>query len=474
MKKHFVVPVLMCLCAAGAAADVSVTVYNGNLGLVRDTRDIRVEKGETKLSFDDIAALVDPTSVHIALPSAPGRYSVLEQNFEYDLVSTDKLLEKYIGREITVERRVGKDGDKKEVLRGTLLSTAGGIVLQTDDRILMSPAGEISLAKLPDGLILKPTLSWLLKSEVSGPQKAEIDYLTSGISWSADYVLVSGQDDKKLDLTGWVTVDNRSGATYGDAKLKLVAGDVHRAPEPMAKVAMLRSMSFDMAAEAAPAPQFQEKSFFEYHLYDLQRKTTLKNNETKQIEFIAAQDVPSRKAFVFDPSGAVVPYGYNEYARSNRQYGAQQNGKVAVMLEFRNSEDDHLGKPLPQGRIRVYKKDTDGTLQFIGEDRIDHTPKNEPVRIELGNAFDITGERTQTDFRSGDDWCEESFKITLKNRKDTPVEVKAVEHLYRWSNWKIQESSQKFEKKDSRTVEFTVTIPPDSEKTVTYRVRYWW
>lgn len=451
-------------------AEVELTVYNQNLGLVKEQRTITLKKGINEVNFVDVASQIDATSVHFKSITAPNEVTVLEQNFEYDLISHDKLLQKYIDKEITLVRRFGISGEKVETLKGILLSTRGGITLKVGDNIYLNPSGEIILTKLPEGFVTKPTLSWLINTERAGEHKVEVGYLTNGINWNADYVIVADKDDKKVDLNGWVTINNQSGATYKDAKLKLIAGDIHRVKPPSAVTEYDRYL----AAEAKAAlPQFEEKPFFEYHLYTLKRSATIRDNETKQIEFAQANQVPVKKLFIYDGAKSQF-YGYSEYLRADQRYGAQSKKEVYVMLEFKNSKDNNLGIPLPKGRMRVYKEDTDKTLQFIGEDWIEHTPKDEPVRIYLGNAFDIVGERMQTDFKRGDDWVTESYKITLRNHKEEPVEIKVIEHLYRWSNWRITEKSQDYEKRDARTIEFTVAVPANGEKTVNYTVRYWW
>ena len=469
MRKKIFLASLILFPIISFSQEIDLTVYNQNLGLVKDRREIKIDRGVQKIEFTDVAAQIDPTSVHFKSLTAPDKCSVLEQNFEYDLISREKLLQKYIGKEIELEKRLGKDGEKKEIVRGTLLSTVDGLTIKSGDKILINPSGEVSLSKLPEGLILRPTLSWLLENEIPGEHKIEVDYLTNGIKWDADYVVISDKDDKNLDLTGWVTIDNKSGATYKDAKLKLIAGDIHRASasggprEDMYNAKLMRS----------PQPQFEEKSFFEYHMYTLQRPATVKNNETKQIEFVSGTNVPIKKLFIYD-GAAQQFYGYNQYSRADRNYGVQSNKKVSVMLDFKNSKENNLGIPLPKGKIRVYKEDTDKSLEFIGEDSIDHTPKDENVRIYLGDAFDIVGERVQADFKNGDDFADETYKITVRNHKEDAVDVRVVEKLYRWSTWKITSKSQDYEKKDSRTIEFKLKVPKNGENTVTYTVHYWW
>ncbi|HAX61758.1 MAG TPA: hypothetical protein DCX95_04245 [Elusimicrobia bacterium] len=469
MKKFLSFIVFVLAASLSFSQEVDLTVYNQNLGLVKDRREIKIDKGVQKVEFTDVAAQIDPTSVHFKSLTHPNKCSVLEQNFEYDLISREKLLQKYIGKEIELERRFGKDGEKKEMVKGTLLSTAGGLTIKSGDKILVNPSGEISLSKLPEGLILKPTLSWVLENEIAGEHKIEVDYLTNGINWNADYVIVSDKDDKNLDLTGWVTIDNKSGATYKDAKLKLIAGDIHRAVQP----GFQQENVMYAARTKTAAPQFEEKSFFEYHLYTLQRRTTVRDNETKQIEFVSGTNVPVKKLYIYD--GAVQKfYGYNQWSRADRNYGIQSNKKVYVMLDFKNSKENNLGLPLPKGKMRVYKEDSDKSLEFIGEDFIEHTPKDENVRIYLGDAFDIVGERVQTAFKNGDDFADETFKITIRNHKEEPIEVRVVEKLYRWSNWKITQKSQDYEKKDSRKIEYKLKIPKNGENAITYTVHYWW
>jgi len=470
MRKIFLLLYSIILGSCIYSQELELTIYNQNLGLVKDKRKIEIGKGEQKIEFTDIAAQIDPTSVHFKSLTAPDKCYVLEQNFEYDLINREKLLQKYIGQEIELERRFGKDNEKKEVVKGILLSTSGGLTIKSGEKILVNPSGEISLSKLPEGLILKPTLTWLLQNDFPGEHKIEVNYLTNGINWTADYVIVTDKKDKNIDLTGWITIDNKSGATYKNAKLKLIAGDINR----ITQYDTLKKDFYETKITAlAQAPQFEEKTFFEYHMYTLQRKTTIRDNETKQIEFISKSDIPVKKLYIYDGSKLKF-YGYQEWIRTDKNYGSQSNKKVAIMFEFKNSKENNLGLPLPKGRIRVYKEDTDNLLEFIGEDSIEHTPKDEEIRIYLGDAFDIIGDRKQIDFRSGNDWCEESFKIAIRNHKEEQVEVCVIEKLYRWKNWKIINKSHDYEKKDSRTIEFKITVDKNSETVITYTVKYWW
>jgi hypothetical protein len=330
---------------------------------------------------------------------------------------------------------------------------------------------EFNFPALPDGLITKPTLVWQVESVLGGSQDVEVTYLTSGVSWQANYIVVLADDDESLDLDGWVTLDNRSGTGYEDAKLKLIAGDIHRVPT--AGYAMDEGLRYEAEAPAA-APQVEERAFFEYHLYEVQRPVTVKDRQTKQIEFVTGSDVPAEKFFVYDGSQMQF-WGYYQPV-DDPSYGTASNEKVMVMLQFQNEEEQGLGVPLPKGTLRVFKKDVDGSTLLVGEDAIDHTPKDEQVRLYIGDAFDIVGERVQTDFRVDydEDWMEESFEITVRNHKDEDVEVRVVEHLFRWSEWEIIEESHDHDKMDARTIEFRVPVEADGEAVVSYTVRYEW
>lgn len=466
--------IVFSFCFLSLLHAVDVTIYNDNLGLVRDQRSFDFKSGVSAVTMDDVAAQIDATSVHFASLSDPGGLRVLEQNFQYDLVNETKLMEKYLGREIEIERIVGTGKDKRETLKGTLLSNMGGRVVQSGGKLYLNPEGRVVLPELPEGFVTKPRLQWQVSSKKSGKQECEVAYLTGGLSWKSDYVLKISPANDRLDLNAWVTLTNVSGVAYKDAKLKLVAGDVNR-------VAQAQLRGFSMAKQALRAAevedaQFQEKSFFEYHLYTLQRPATLMNNETKQIELASGQNVPVKKLFIYDGSANTGGY-YNSYSQSDPNYGASSTEKkVWVMLEFKNSKENNLGLPLPKGTLRVYQQDTDGALEFIGEDAIDHTPKDELVRVKMGNAFDVVGERTRTNYQISTDRksMTETFQIKVRNHKDQAVTVRVVEHLYRWTNWRVTESSQKWNKKDAQTIEFNVPVPKDGEGIVNYTVKYSW
>ncbi len=464
---------------------VELTVYNNNLGLVKEERAVNLPKGISELRVTDVASRIDATSVHFKSLTDPDGCFVLEQNYEYDLIGRNKLLEKYIDKEIILERTEGstekieaqvqKDlkatretSPKIERIRATLLSIKDGMVVRIGDEIFLNPSGRVILPALPEGLITKPTLMWQISNKREGKHNIELSYLTSGINWKADYTAIIKKDDRLLDLSSWVTINNQSGATYPDAKLKLMAGEVHRIAERER-----RDVVYKMASMEAPTSGFKEKPFFEYHLYTLSRPSTIKDNQIKQIELISPREIASQKLYFYDGIGPSV---IGRLDCRNSRFTVVCNKKVNVMLEFTNSKENNLGIPLPAGKIRLYKEDPeDKGLEFIGEDRIDHTPKDEKVRLYVGNAFDIVGEHIQTDIKKiANNVWEESFKIKLRNHKDKKVEVRVMEHLYRWREWQIVQKSQDYEKLDARTVQFLVKVPANKEKILTYTVRYTW
>jgi hypothetical protein len=444
---------------------------------VRNDREVPLATGRNTIRFTDVAGLIDPTTVSFSSLTDPAGTRVIEQNFQFDLVSTEKLLAKFIDRNIAIERNVG---DKVETLEGTLLSTQGGIVIREADgsvRTVPYNAG-VKLPSLPGGLITRPTLVWDVNAGKAGVHKTRVSYQTSGITWWADYNLTfsEGADANscRLDVGAWVSILNQSGATYPDAKIKLVAGDVHRADnlQPAAPMMAKRAMS-DAAREEVAG--FVEKSFFEYHLYTLGRQSSLPENSTKQIElFPKVSRVACEKTLVY--AGQAGQW-YGGGPMTDRNYGITGNKKVDTYLSFKNREENGMGVPLPSGRVRVSKLDTaDGSLEFIGEDRIDHTPKNETLLLKLGSAFDVVGERRQVDFKvdSNRNTMTEEIEVKIRNRKDQPVTVVVKENLYRWTNWKITQANRSFEKQDSRTIHIPVQVAADGEEVVRYTVRYTW
>ncbi|MEA1994379.1 MAG: DUF4139 domain-containing protein [Euryarchaeota archaeon] len=446
-----IVAVVISACVTETAEkDTEITIYNQNFGVVKETREIELEKGMSTVMIQDVAKLIDPTSVSITDLTAST--AVLEQNYLYDLVSKEKIYEKYTGKEISL---TDKNGD---TIKGTLLSYSGDeLVIQNDDGVHILKAEEVSLPTLPEGLITKPTLQWLLDTDRGGDHNIQLSYITSGLNWKADYVAVVNNDDSALDLTSWVTLDNRTGASYKNAKLKLIAGDVHRVEETDRNYPEVA----EEKAGAPAAPHFEEESFFEYHMYTLQRTTDVLNNQQKQVTLFETDDVTVEKEYVFDT-------GWYSY-----YYGSSGESVIKTMLSFENVEENNMGMPLPKGTVKVYKKDSEGQLQFIGEDSIDHTPKDEKIRIYLGDAFDLVGEKKQTDYeRIGDDASETGYEVTLRNHKDEDVTITVIGHL--WGDWTMTDSSHDWEKEDANTVVWHINVPEDGETTLTYTVRVEW
>jgi len=436
------------LFACPAAAEepaIAVTVYNNNLGLVRERRAISLDEGVSVYSFTDVAALIDPTSVHFRPVDGRGGLEVLEQNFEYDLVSSEKLFEKYLEHPVEIFLEEGAD-----VIRGELLSFRGGSFVLKDSR-----EGRISVVQqeairnvefLGDAgdFVTRPTLVWTVENEGAGERDVEIEYLTAGISWHAEYVALADEPNESIHFAGWVSVENRSGADYRRARLKLMAGDVARA-ETEREVLFAEARA--MGAKAAPVT---ERPIFEYHLYEVERPTTIGDNQVKQISFVPTRKVPVVKEYLFDPS--------------------RQGEKVGVFLEFQNEKDHGLGIALPAGLVRVFQDDGRGGSEFIGEDRIDHTPRNEKVRLRIGYAFDLVGEKKITEERRITDRERlRTVEITLRNRKDSAVEIKVWDRIE--GDWAIEQESRPHRKEDVRTAEWIVPVPADGEEVLTYTVR---
>ena len=451
-------------------------------GVVRENRQIQLNQGENIVRFTDVAAEIDPTTVSFESLTSPTAANVLEQNYEYDLVSADKLLGKYLGKDIQVVRRGAGANGPAETLAGTLLSfdTANLVLQGSEGKVQVLARGpqieQIELAKSDEGLITKPTLVWKINSNQAGPQMARVTYQTGSLTWRADYNLTVNPTDDAADIGAWVTIVNQSGAAYPDSKLKLVAGDVQRVkpPQNMVRQAV---MAEDALSAAAPAG-FVEKAFFEYHLYTLGRSTSLANNSTKQIELFASKtNIPIKKTYVYYGIPQQLRYWAPDSPNADQNLGTESNKKVDVYLLLTNSEKNGLGIPLPAGRIRVYKRDpADNAQEFIGEDVIQHTPKDEDVSVKLGSAFDIVGERRQTDFNANYNGhvITESFEIKLRNHKNEPVHVIVKENLYRWVNWDITACSDPWQKQDYRTIHIPVEVPANGAKTVTYSVKYTW
>ena len=436
---------------------VAVTVYNVNLGLVKDQRQIKLPKGKGELRFMDVASKIIPTSVSIKSLVDPDTLQILEQNYEYDLLNPQKLLDKYVGKEVKLYYK-NFYTEREEIVTATLLSNNGGPIFKIGDEITFGHPGRIIFPGVPENLISKPTLVWLIENSLTSVQRVEATYLTNGINWRADYVVTLNDKDDRADLSGWVTIDNKSGTTYKNAKLKLVAGDVHRVTDEYEyRDKMLRLAEVSAKAE----PQFEEKEFFEYHIYTLQRPSTIKDNQTKQISLVTADTIPVKKELLF--------YGARYYYY-NKHGEVMSNQKVGVFVEMENKKEHNLGIPLPKGTVRVYKHDHEGSLQFVGEDSIDHTPKDEKVRVKLGDAFDVVGSRKQTDWKKiASDTYEAGFEISLRNHKKEDIVVRVIEPIP--GDWNMLSSSHAYKKTEAFTAEFNIPVPKDKEVKLTYRVR---
>jgi hypothetical protein len=453
------VPTAHSVSTAEDRKTVSITVYNQNFGLVREVRELpALGSGKVELEFRDVAANIQPETVNIKAVGAGG-LSVLEQNYRFDLLSPQTLLEKYVGKRVRAYRYHEQTG-KEDVVDADLLSIEGGPILKFNNEITFGYPARLAFPEVPDNLIAKPTLVWLVDS-AAAKQTVEVTYLTQNLNWSADYVLVVDDAEKKGDLTGWVTLVNQSGASYKNAELKLVAGDVNRVqPPPAAPMAYGAAMS--KAARAQP--QFQEQGLFEYHLYSLQRPTSVLQNEQKQVNLLTAPGIGVNKKLIF--------YGQQYWFRG--QYGqVMSNQKVGVYLDIQNSEQNRLGMPLPKGTLRVYKADKSGAKQFVGEDAIDHTPRDEKLRVKMGEAFDVVGDRKQTEWHElGGCVSESAWEIEVRNHKDTPVEVEDYEPV--GGDWTMVSSSQTAEKKDASTFTFNIKVPARGTTKVNYKVRVRW
>jgi hypothetical protein len=444
--------------------ELAVTVYNSNIALVRDVRQLQMPSGGFRLKFMDIAATVNPATVHFRSLTDPDKLSVSEQNYEYDLLEPAKLLNKYVGKEVTLVRSYMDNGTTKhEEIKATLLANNNGPVWRVGNDIVTGMEGEsYRFPGVPANLYDRPTLLMSLENSGSTRQKIEASYLAANLSWNADYVLTVGRDDKAADLDGWVTVVNNSGTAFHNAKLQLVAGDLNRIQPLNGR----DSAQFGIAmAKAAPAPQFEQENFSEYHLYSLGRKTSMEDKETKQISLLQGSGIPVEKLLIVN--------GQNYYYRGPQNPGAPMKDQVMVYYKFKNETKAGLGIPLPAGNVRVYQKDSKGGVLFVGEDRIDHTPKDEFLNVKVGNAFDVVSERKQTDYKSlGSHTWEIEFEIKLRNHKDTPVTVQVNEPI--GGDWEMLSSSFKYEKTAAFAARFEVPVAANGEAVLRYRVRAHW
>jgi hypothetical protein len=482
----------------------ALTIYNQNFAVVRERLPLDLKAGANTVTFSGATMHLEPDSVVLRDPAGKVALRVLEQNYRADTISQGLLLSLYEGQELdflvrdqnakeyTVRGKVVRSGYapnfwagnryghefmQRQQMMGNLGAGMGQPIIEVDGKLRFSLPGEPLFPALTDDSILKPQLAWTLASDQPAKLDAELGYITGGMSWEASYNLIAPEKGDTLDITGWVTIDNQSGKQFDLAAVKLMAGDVSKLQPEQAQMKYAMAARLELAADAA-GPQVTEKSFDEFHLYSLARPVTLRNRETKQVEFIRATGVKAKTFYVYDGAETAQYRGWNaQMIRQQPDYGTQSNPKVWVMREFKNSEENKLGLPLPKGRTRFYRQDdADGRLEFTGENTIDHTPKNETVRLYTGDAFDLVGERTRTDFALSNrqDQMEEAFEIKLRNRKTEPVEVRVTEKLYRWSNWTVVDKTHDFEKKAAQDIEFRVTVPADGETVLRYRVRYDW
>jgi len=469
--------VMIGLCCAGFASvpgqtseqtttardrqSVNITVYNSSLGLVRETRRLTLPDGRIALRFSDVTSQIRPETVHLASLTAPSALRILEQNYQYDLLNPAKLLDKFVGKEITlVLRHYQNNTESFEPVQATLLSNNGGQVWRINGQIVINPSNiaEMRFPDLPKNLVATPTLVWDVENGTAGVQMVEASYLTGGMNWRADYVLLVNADDTKGDLQGWVTLTNQSGATFEDARLQLVAGDVNRVSSDR-EFALAGAMAKRADMNES---QFQEQGFFEYHLYTLQRPSTIRDNETKQVSLLEAAGFNVQKEFVLN--------GQHYYYAGYNSPGQPIKEKVGVYVQFRNSQQNKLGMPLPAGTIRLYKKDDKGNQQFIGEDRIDHTPKDEDVRVKVGDAFDIVAERKQMDYKViARNVYEYAYEIKIRNHKDSAINVVVNEPI--GGDWEMISATFEAKKTAAFAAQFNVPVARDGEATLAYRVR---
>ena len=463
---------------AWVQAQPALTIYNQGFAVVRERVPLDLKAGENAVTFVGATAQLEPDSVVLRDPAGRVQFRILEQSYRADVMSQGVLLALNEGKEIDF---VVRDQNAKEyTVRGKVIRSGynpGGEptapIIEVDGKLRFSLPGEPLFPALAGDGILKPTLAWTIAAAQPAKFESELGYITGGMTWEAAYNLVAPEKGNSLDIVGWVTVGNHSGKVFERATVKLMAGNVNKiAPKGPREERMVAraAMAMDMAA-----PQVTEKAFDEFHLYSIPRSLSLRDRETKQVEFMRAAGVTAPVIYVYD--GAAMFSGFHGGMIRDPGYGTQSNKKVWVMREFRNSEQNKLGLPLPKGRMRFYRQDdADGRIEFTGESELDHTAKNELIRVKTGDAFDVVGERVRTNFSGNNrqDYAEEDFEIKVRNRTTEPVQVRVVERLYRWTNWTITQKSDEFTKKDAQTIEFNVTVPPDTEKIVTYRVRYDW
>ncbi len=502
------------LVAASAVAEPSVTIYNQRFGVVRESIHLDLQQGVNQVTFNDTTAHLEPDSVMLRDPAGKANIRILEQNYRADQLSPELLLKLNEGKFIDF---IIQNGDQRDIVQGRVVRSnyaphsanamqrygqqyqmmqqaiayggASQPIIEIYGKLHFGLPGQPLFPSVPDDSILKPTLTWTLESDTAGAIDAEIGYLTGGMSWEASYNLVAPKEGDKVDLVGWVTMDNQSGKTFENAQIKLMAGNVSKL-QPQNQMMDEMQVGGAIRARGGFEPTVTEKSFDEYHLYTVERAVTLRDRETKQVEFVRADGVTSNRFYVYDGT-KIDPNQYRgwgtEQLMQQRDYGTQSNKVVWVMREFENTKENGLGIPLPAGKTRFYQRDavalesgadsaSGGQLEFTGENVIAHTPQGETVRVYTGDAFDLVGERKQVSYSMDYNahWVDEMFEVKVRNRKKEPAEIRVVEHLYRGTNWEIRSPSMQFEKTDAQTIEFRVQLQPDEEKKVTYLVHYTW
>jgi hypothetical protein len=499
MKARFVLFLAFCgSLYAQQGSQPSLTIYNQDFAVVRQELPLDLKSGENQINVSDITMHLEPDSVILRDPSGKHSLHVLEQNYRADPISESLLLSLYEGK--TIDFEVGT-GQGVQIIKGRVIRSgytphsdfamnrygqnyyqaqiagaSGQPIIEVNGQLRFSLPGTPIFPSLTDDSILKPRLEWVLATDKAGKFPAELSYVTGGMSWQADYNIIAPEKGDVVDIIGWVTMDNQTGRTFENARIKLMAGDVNKIQPGMPAAYVMKAAMG--AADVAGQP-VTEKAFDEYHLYTLERSATLRDRETKQVEFIHAASVATKQVYIYD-GVKLDPNRYNgwnwENIRNDHSYGTESNPKIWVMREFVNSQANHLGMPLPKGRVRFYRRNDDGQVEFTGENTIDHTPRDETIRIYTGNSFDLTGERHRTTYtvEPGKSSATETFQIKIRNHKKESVEVRVVEHLYRSKNWEIVSKSDEYQKKDSQTIEFPVKVEPDCEKVITYTAHYTW
>ena len=480
MRASLTILLLMSLTSL-VGAEPSLTIYNQHFAVVRSTVPLDLKKGINEVSFSGATAWLEPRSVILRDPAGRQRLRIIEQNYRGGVLTERRMLRMNEGKTIQFLDTIGGQRQRVEgrIVRAGSESQGYAPIIEVADKVLFKLPGKPLFPKLDEDALLRPLLHWLIGTDQAGKLDAELYYISGGLSWEADYNVIAPEESDEIELVGWITMSNTSGRTFTDATIKLMAGDVSKKEKEEYRPQFDLNSALVDGDGVEPEPVVTEKRFDEYHLYTVSRPTTLLDRETKQVEFCRASGVESTRLYVYD--GVVIDEDRYDFwgdddLRERSSYGTGSQSKVRIIREFKNSDNNHLGIPLPKGRVRVYGRDDDGQLYFVGENDIGHTPRDETVRIETGNAFDLVGERVRSHFQVNREakFVRESFAIKLRNHKDKAVEIRVVEHLYRWTNWQIKDNSDDFEKTDSRTIQMTVQVEPNEEKVITYTAHYTW